>query len=526
MATYNSEVFIYGATFPGLVAARKIAAMGHTVNVCEWTTHVGGLTTGGLGKGDIVGQPGTANNTRWGLVLDFFKTISANPPYNNTDGSEVYNFANSEGIAAMNQILLDDSKVVVATGCWLKAVTKDPISRKITSVTMQNGDVYTASIFLDCSYEGDLAAMSGVTMSYGRDSQRHYNERVQDREGYGVQRPGINIEGADEEDFKSVDENGNLYPWRTWPPSPWLKDGDPSSRAQAFGFRHNFSRREDRLPWPMPAGYRREDFLWVADMIANNGGAGSTFPLRISGYEVSGAGSNKFVTNGGDLPGFFTNQWTKASYQERIRIQNAAFYFCAGVMYFAANDTAVSSTYRNRLNLWGLCADEFQDDYIGAPGWASAYYVRQSRTMVGQYVMTTADMFDDGTGTNNWHKADSIAVGGYTIDAHPHYWWPDPDGERTWEEGKLEYNGLKLYSIPLRSILPVVSQVSNLIVPVAFSASTLNLNSARMEPTWGVMCESAGTLAALALDQGKDINDVPYDDLRTALDAAGAVLTR
>ncbi len=65
MATISRSVVIYGATFPGLVAARKIAAMGFSVAVLEWTGHVGGLTTGGLGKGDVVG------GTRWGLVKAF-----------------------------------------------------------------------------------------------------------------------------------------------------------------------------------------------------------------------------------------------------------------------------------------------------------------------------------------------------------------------------------------------------------------------------------------------------------------------
>jgi FAD dependent oxidoreductase len=515
MATFTREVVIYGATFPGLIAARKLAAMGHTVYVLEWTSHIGGLTTGGLGKGDVV------TGTRWGLTEDFFKRIGANPPYNLVD-TEVVNFSPSEAILAMNQMLLDDTtNVTVVTSARLKRVTMD--GTQILNVVLENGDVYAGTIFLDCSYEGDLAAMAGCTMSYGRDSWGKYRERIEYNAVPDASKPGFNLDGADLDAFKSVDAAGNLYPWRTWPPYD-RPEASPSSRSQAYGWRFSVDKRVGRLAWPQPAGYRAADFAWVGDMIANNGGAGSTFPIRLSAFEVSGTGSNKFTCNGGDLPGFFTNPWTKASYAERIAIQNKAFWFTAGILYFAANDASVSSTYRNNLNLWGLPSDEFQTDFIGAPGWPSAFYVRQSRYLVGQYVMTTNDAFDDGGGSN-WHQPDSIGVGGYVIDAHPYYWYPKPNGTETVEEGKLDYAGLKRYDIPLRAILPHKGQCSNLLVPVCASTSCLIMNSLRMEPTWGVMCESAGTLAGLALDRAQGVNDVPYSVLQARLVADGAILS-
>ena len=114
-------------------------------------------------------------------------------------------------------------------------------------------------------------------------------------------------------------------------------------------------------------------------------------------------------------------------------------------------------------------------------------------------------------------------VGGYAIDAHPYYWSPTP-GLTTLEEGKLDYSGIKRYSVPLRSILPHPGQCANLMVPVCASMSTLLMDSLRMEPTWGVLCESAGTLAALALSAAVDIGQVPYGTLNARLVADGAVL--
>ena len=49
----NYDVVIYGGTSAGLIAAIQVKKMGKSVVVLEPTTHIGGLTTGGLGATDI-----------------------------------------------------------------------------------------------------------------------------------------------------------------------------------------------------------------------------------------------------------------------------------------------------------------------------------------------------------------------------------------------------------------------------------------------------------------------------------------
>ena len=50
---YTADIVVYGATSAGVVAAVQAARMNKSVLLIEQKTHVGGLTTGGLGATDI-----------------------------------------------------------------------------------------------------------------------------------------------------------------------------------------------------------------------------------------------------------------------------------------------------------------------------------------------------------------------------------------------------------------------------------------------------------------------------------------
>ena len=48
---------------------------------------------------------------------------------------------------------------------------------KIVSITMLNGEKYTAKIFIDATYEGDLMAAAGIKYHVGREANEMYNEQ-------------------------------------------------------------------------------------------------------------------------------------------------------------------------------------------------------------------------------------------------------------------------------------------------------------------------------------------------------------
>src|SRR5205809_1120482 len=49
---------------------------------------------------------------------------------------------------------------------------------RVEAITMENGEQYSARIFADCTYEGDLMAHAGVSYTWGRESSAQYGESL------------------------------------------------------------------------------------------------------------------------------------------------------------------------------------------------------------------------------------------------------------------------------------------------------------------------------------------------------------
>ena len=74
--------------------------------------------------------------------------------------------------------------------------------------------------------------------------------------------------------------------------------------------------------------------------------------------------------------------------------------------------------------------------------------------------------------------------------------------------------------------MPKRGQAANLLVPVCVSSSHIAFGSIRMEPVFMILGQSAATAAALAIDAGIAVQDVPYTTLRERLVKDGQILTQ
>lgn len=82
------------------------------------------------------------------------------------------------------------------------------------------------------------------------------------------------------------------------------------------------------------------------------------------------------------------------------------------------------------------------------------------------------------------------------------------------------------YEIASGALVPQRGTVDNLLVPVCVSSSHIAYGSIRMEPVFMILGQSAATAAALAIDGGTSVQDVPYVRLRARLLADGQVLEK
>jgi hypothetical protein len=137
---------------------------------------------------------------------------------------------------------------------------------------------------------------------------------------------------------------------------------------------------------------------------------------------------------------------------------------------------------------WGLCRDEFTD----TGHWPHQLYVREARRLVGEYVMSQKDIQTDLT------KPDVIGMGSYNSDSHNVQRLVNADGFVE-NEGDMQVP-VTPYQIPYRVMLPRRTETTNLLVPVAFSATHVAYSTLRMEPQYMIIGHAAGVAAKMAID--------------------------
>ena len=98
-----------------------------------------------------------------------------------------------------------------------------------------------------------------------------------------------------------------------------------------------------------------------------------------------------------------------------------------------------------------------------------------------------------------------------------------PAGGFAWDEGDVQI-GPGVYQIPRWVMLPQKSEVSNLLVVAAPSASHIGMSTLRMEPQFMIIGHAAGCLASLAAKGSGDVHSVPNATLHAMLLADGQIM--
>lgn len=151
----KADVCVYGGTSAGVIAAYTVKKSGKSVVLIEPGKHVGGLTTGGLGYTDIGNKYAVT-----GLSLNFYHDLGKH--YGKFE-SWIFEPHVAEHIFLK---FITSAQVQVLYQNRLLSVKKD--NGKINFIALENNQgkpsyKVCAKMFIDCSYEGDLMAGSGVS---------------------------------------------------------------------------------------------------------------------------------------------------------------------------------------------------------------------------------------------------------------------------------------------------------------------------------------------------------------------------
>lgn len=513
----KSDIVIIGGTPGGIAAAIAAARLGRSVTLVESQTHLGGMSTSGLGKSDV-----EKKHLIGGLFREFTGRVRNH--YFETYGPDSddfrlclsgYYFEPSVAEQVFTEMLSEHPQVSIHLQRTLtRAVT---IGSKVTEVTIRNDRTSAehqlkADVFIDATYEGDLMAMAGAGFRFGRESRDEYDE------------PHAGVVYFDY-------QNHQFLPGST---------GEGDERLPAYTYRLCLATDPDNsVPLSQkPASYDRRHYAGYLDDLATGrlGGPKVLKPGR--GYEPAHFNTTVRALSVTPLPNGKTDvninprplgfpfpeenrdyvpgdERTRCQTRERIR------ELTLGLLWFLQNDSAIDSNHRAIARHYQLPMDEFSDN----GHFPFQLYIREARRLIGEFTLTEHHITRPSDVVPRDHSSqypDTIAIGEFPIDSFPCR-KRQPD-DRVVLEGYLGMldHITRPYEIPYRIMVP--ASVDGLIVPVSASTTHVAFSSIRMEPTWMALGQAAGVAAHLSIQHGVEPRSIPSPQLRNILRDQGQIL--
>jgi hypothetical protein len=496
------DLVVYGGTAGGVMTAVSGARRKLRTVLLEPGNHIGGMVTGGLSRTDV-----GRREVIGGLALEFYFLVGERYEMRRFNNPVAWFYEPKVGESILHE-MLKSAGVTLLKQHRLRE--KNGVTRegpRIVEIAMENGRTFRGKVFADCTYEGDLMAQSGVTYTWGRESQAQYGESLAGvRERTPLHQFTV--------DVSPYDASGKLLPEMSAE-----KRGEPGSadkKVQAYNFRVIATDDPaNRLPWPKPAKYSAERYELAARMLEglvkstgrapllNEVALVANIPNRKADFNNRGAFSTDYIGKNYDYP--------EGNYKRRAEIWQEHVEYVQGYFYFLANDARVPRALQAEVRQWGLPKDEYTD----TAHWPHQLYVREARRMVGEYVVVQKDLQTD------LKKTDVIGMGSYNSDSHNIQRIVNEKGFAE-NEGDMQV-AVQPYQIPYRVMVPKTGESENLLVPVCFSASHVAYSSLRMEPQYMIIGHAAGVAAHLAIRDRVPVQKVRVVELQQLLRKEGGV---
>lgn len=499
------DLVVVGGTPGGLMAAIEAARAGRTALVLERTSHIGGLPANGLGATDIATRGCTG-----GLFLEFVNRIKAHYVKTYGENSEQvkvcqdgYHFEPSVAEKILEGLVAEQGARI--TVLKMRQFDFEPQyvrkqGRNIRSITVLNRltkqrETYSGRVFVDGTYEGDLAAAAGVSFRTGREGFDQYREplagKVYKAWGGAVDSVHSTFQG---------DTTIQAYNYRLC-----LTDDSSQRRPIAKPKLYNPSEFESIIE-DIRSGF-------VTEFAKRYAKAGVTNPVALPNRKTDSNNHHGAMLST-DLPEE-NWPWPKANWAWRDAFAERLKDYTLGLLWFVQNDPRVPEEFRQKSSRFGLSTQEYQDN----DNFPRQVYVREGRRINGWYNFTAHDALPDATGTRPVIHQAAITTSHYAIDSHACY---KREKDRIHLDGFISYK-TEPYTVPVGVMLP--QDVDNLVVPVAVSATHLGFGTLRMEPCWMALGQAAGATAHLYLkNKSPRLVDVPTGDLQSHLIRSKAVL--
>ncbi len=503
--TFEYDAVIVGGTPAGIMAGITVSKAGRRAVILERTGYIGGLPANGLGATDIHTRGATG-----GLFLEFVGRVKQH--YSDRYGadsqqvidcSDGYRFEPHVAEKVLNDMIAEagDNLEVRALRQFnhepSNAIRDGASLRQIKIIHRESGaeEIYRASVFVDATYEGDLAAAAGAPYMLGREGADEFNEPCA----------------------------GKFYQRWDAPVDEYYSTGQADNAIQSYNYRLSLTTVKSNMTRiEKPPTYHRDEFVSLIDDVRLNRFAGPPKPMEFDGI---GAITNMARVPNGKVDGnnqhaaFISTDlpeenwpYPTASWDWRDRFAQRLRDYILGLFYFAQNDPELPADFRERCLRWGLAADEFQEN----GNFPRQIYVREGRRIRGEYLFTAHDALSK---RGSREHMTSITASHYALDSHACL-------KR--EEGRPHTDGIFTYPttpycVPYGVIVPL--EVENLLIPVPASGTHIGFSTLRMEPCWMALGEAAGVAINVSLDDGNSVRAANVIEIQRRLLGAGAVLT-
>jgi len=492
--THNVDICVYGGTSGGVIAGYTAQVLGFSVVLIEPGQHLGGMTSGGLGSTDIGNKFAIT-----GLARDFYRRIGKHYgkleqwTFEPNVAEKIFNdYVREAGLEVLfNYRIIDVKK----ENGWIKSALFERSDKSSETSNI----IVNAKMFIDCTYEGDMMALAGVSYTVGREPNSQYGETLN-----GVQlRKGHQFPDGIDPYVIPGNHSSGLLPEIS--PDPLKTNGSGDKKVQAYNFRLCLCREDsNKIPVSRPNNYDPTRYELLLRLLAKEPGKSlselfiiNKMPNGKTDWNNRGGFSSDFIGNNYDYP--------EADYAKRVKIWQAHKDYTHGLLYFIGHDKRIPENLRKEMLNWGFCKDEFQD----TNGWPHQLYIREARRMIGEYVMTEKNC------TGEEIVNDEVGLAAYTMDSH-NCQRIDVNG-LVKNEGNVEVSVPGPYPIAYRSIVPKQRECKNLFVPFALSASHIAFGSIRMEPVFMVLGQSSAVAASMALQENKAVQDINVKTLQNRL---------
>lgn len=481
------DLVVIGGTPGGIACAVRAAREGLSVLLVNHTQHLGGFVTSGAGgweapydglRSPIYGEilTNAANYYREKYGESSPQHILSMP--SKTSRAHIDRPKIEPRIAELlfNEMVEKEKTLTVLLGHIVTKAERDgALLKSVTLKPMHGESTITVSgqVFADGMYEGDLMAAAGVKTQIGRESRAQYGEK----HAGVIYTQELHKEPGQRGFPKAADEGTLNIRYNSHATADIVEgpqSGEADGSVMAYNYRLVLTRDPaNKIIVTKPANYN------VA--IAKAAGGGGFVP---------NLPNNKVAWNGGRLIGP-QNEYPGADWPRREAISKRYLEGMLMRLWWVQNDPEAPGKDRKQFENYGLAADEFPDNNH-AP---YEIYVREARRLVGRYVFKEQDnVIAEGIARTPIHT-DSIAMTDWPVDSVACLPRKAPVGNT---DGILFLGEeSRPAQVPYRSLLP--SEIDNLLVPVAMSASHVGWGAIRLEPCWMQLSESAGFAAALAV---------------------------